>query len=61
MATTRKRTFGGFAAERTESGFIVHIIDDEGEVFEITIDPEALAQIKEELERLLAEERRRRG
>lgn len=61
MATMKKRTFGGFAAERTDSGFVVHIIDDEGEVFEITIDPDALAQIKEELDRLLTEEKRRRS
>lgn len=50
----KKRTFGGFAAQASDHGFVVHIIDDEGEVFEIDVSRENLGQLVRDMQALLA-------
>jgi hypothetical protein len=50
----QKRTLEGFGAQRGAHGFIIHIIDDRGEVFEIDVSEANLTTIVRELEVLVA-------
>ncbi|MDF2998247.1 MAG: hypothetical protein K0R27_3884 [Xanthobacteraceae bacterium] len=54
QARPQKRTLEGFGAQRGDHGFIIHIIDDRGEVFEIDVSEANLATIVRELEVLVA-------
>lgn len=56
QAHPQKRTLEGFGAQRGAHGFIIHIIDDRGEVFEIDVSEANLATIVRELEVLVAGE-----
>ena len=49
-----KRTFAGFAAARSGAGFVIHIIDDADEVFEIEASRENIERIIRNLEEVLA-------
>lgn len=50
----RRRTFAGFAAEKAAAGYRIHIIDDDGEVFEIEASRANVELIHDSLERLLS-------
>lgn len=54
MADQRKLT--GFGAERSERGFVIHIVDDQDEVFEIRAGREHLELIIDNLRAVLAGE-----
>lgn len=56
QAQSQKRTLEGFGAQRAAHGFIIHIIDDRGEVFEIDVSKPNLAAIVRELEELVGED-----
>ena len=49
-----KRTLVGFASAASEAGFIIHLIDDDGEVFEIEASRENVELIVRNLEEVLA-------
>lgn len=48
------RTLAGFAAEATDAGFAIHIIDDSGDVFEISASRENVELIVDNLKAVLA-------
>jgi hypothetical protein len=48
------RILSGFAAAETEAGFLVHIIDDAGEVFEIEASRENVELMVQNLQAVLA-------
>lgn len=49
-----ERVLAGFASERSEKGFVIHIVDDAGEVFEIEASRENVELIVQNLQAALA-------
>ena len=54
VAPAPLRTLADFTAARDEGGFIVHVIDDLGEVFEIKASRESVELMVRDLDGLLA-------
>lgn len=52
---TRKKSLVGFAAARSDEVFVIHIVDDAAEVFEIEASRENLELIVVNLQALIAE------
>jgi hypothetical protein len=53
--TRRKKSLVGFTAARSGDGFVIHIVDDAAEVFEIEASRENLELIAADLQALIIE------
>ena len=51
---TERRNLAGFSIEAQDEGFVIHIVDDAGEVFEIEASRENVELIVSNLETVLA-------
>lgn len=53
---TERRSLAGFASENTDDSFVIHIVDDHAQVFEISASRENVELIVSNLQAVLAGE-----